>query len=920
MDQLCVRTEFSFRRAFGQIPKVIEAAKEVGATTIAITDSNTFGHVAAYKAAKEAGIRVIFGAEVFCRPNVESDDKRTVMIYAATEQGLSELYNWMTLSEQQGNAFMYDDIAQMSGDIIKMAYSCIDDKLVSFVDYVAVNPSSPHLRVAAMAAAAKHSKKIIPVSDCFYLLQKYREPAELVGVSMKTTPQWLLTREQAAYYMPDLPVSAYDNIAEFVARIGDVHPVKATNIKHKMDLYAACEDGRKKKYTKQTWTKEHESRLMRELKTIHEKGFDDYFAVLHGMCKFARAQMLVGPARGSAAGSLVCYLLDITEIDPLKYDLLFERFIDETRYDFPDIDMDFPDDKRELIFQYLRDTYGEKNVAHIGTVSRLKAKSAIGEVAKRYNIPPWETSAVKGAMIERSGGDSRAASCIADTFSMLEIGQAFIRKYPEMMGAVELENHASHSGIHAAGAIVCNDSVSNYCTVNANDVAQIDKKDAETINLMKIDVLGLRTLSVIDATGIDIHSVSLEDKQAFKIFNEGKMAGIFQFEGQACKAICAQVGVHKFEDIVSITSLARPGPLYSGGATAFISRRNKTEEIVKVHRIFDKITEPTYGMVLYQEQVMQILRQVGNMEWADVQILRRAMSKSLGIEFFEKFYERFLAGARENKIKDADTRKMWDLMIHFGSYGFNKSHAVAYAMITYWCAWLKAHHPAKFAVASLTHAKDEEQAKHILREIVNEGQIEYVPFDPALSDVSWTIHNGKLLGGLIGIKGVGFKTAQGIIKARAAGKLTARQQDTLDNPELLYKDLFPAHEKFGDIYANPEKHNISGSISQIGDIDNTSEGSFVVIARLNKKDIRDLNDPMNLQKRGGKVVHDHTLLLNMDIEDDSDKIVATITRYDYVKAIGREVRDAPAGSWWLFRGNILKGYRKLYVRKAKRLE
>lgn len=920
MDQLCVRTEFSFRRAFGQIPKVIAAAIEVGAKSIAITDNTTFGHVAAYKAAKEAGIKAIFGAEVFCRPDAESDDKRTIMIYAATEDSLSELYNWMTLSEQQHKALMYDDVAQMSGAIIKVAYTCLDARLIPQVDYIAVNPSSPHLRAAAMQLAKEHGKKILPMSDCFYLLQKYREPAGLVGVSMKPTPQWMLTREQANYYMPDVPADAYQNIDEFVARIGDVHPVKATNIKHKMDLYKACQVGIKKKFTKKTWTKEHEARLDRELKTIHDKGFDDYFAVLHGMCKYARERMLVGPARGSAAGSLACYLLDITEIDPLKYDLLFERFIDETRYDFPDIDMDFPDDKRELIFQYLRNTYGEKNVAHIGTVSRLKAKSAIGEVAKRYNIPPWETSAVKGAMIERSGGDSRAASCIEDTFTMLEIGQAFIRKYPEMRGAAELENHASHSGIHAAGAIVCNDPVSNYCTINDNGVAQIDKKDAETINLMKIDVLGLRTLSVINATGINIHGISLEDKKAFKVFNEGKMAGIFQFEGQACKAICQQVGVHQFEDIVSITSLARPGPLYSGGATAFISRRNKTEEIVKVHDIFDRITEQTYGMVLYQEQVMQILRQVGNMEWADVQILRRAMSKSLGTEFFEKFYVRFQEGARENKIKDVDTRKMWDLMIHFGSYGFNKSHAVAYALITYWCAWLKAHHPVEFAVASLSHAKDEEQAKHILREIVNEGEIEYVPFDAKHSEISWSFHDGKLLGGLMGIKGVGLKTAKDIVKARAAGKLSPRQQALLDAPELMYTDLFPARTKFGDIYQNPGKHNIRGTISYIGDIDNTSEGSFVVIARLNKKDIRDLNDPMNLQKRGGKIAKDHTLLLNMDIEDDTDKIVATITRYDYVKPMGKLVRDAPAGSWWLFRGNILKGYRKLYIRKAKRLE
>ena len=920
MDQFRVRTEFNFRRAYGQVRKIVEAGKAVGAKAMAITDPNTFGHISFFKAVKEAGMQPVLGVELVCKESLEDDDQRTVLLYAANVEGLSELYGWTTLAAGQKNAITYDDYNEISSNIVRVAATCVAEEIMGSTDFIEVNPTSPIQRRRAIDLAKHHKVKLLPVSDTFYPLASNKRSAELMGVGMKTTPQWMLTRAEASYYMPELPESAYKSHDILRKMTSGLELVKAENIKHKMDLLKACRQGIKRKYPGKAWTEEYEARMQHELKTIHDKGFDDYFAVLCGMCRFAKEHMLVGPARGSAAGSLVCYLLDITEIDPIVHDLMFERFIDETRHDFPDVDLDFPDDKREMVFQYLRDTYGEANVAHIGTISRLKAKSAIGETAKRLGIPPWETDALKASMIERSGGDSRAAFCLADTFDTVEIGQQFVAKYPAMREAAELEDHAWHSGVHAAGALVCNHPVRNYCTVTEDGTAQLDKKDAEAINLMKIDVLGLRTLSLIEATGIDVRNIPLDDQAAFQVLNDERYTGIFQFEGSALQSITKQIGVHEFEDIVAITSLARPGPLHSGGATSYINRKKGEEKIELIHPIYDRITSKTLGMVLYQEQVMQLLRDVGRMEWADVQILRRAMSKSLGLEFFEKFYERFQNGARLNGLPDDKTRHMWELMITFGSYGFNRSHAVAYAIISYWCAWLKAHHPLEFAVAALKHAKDEDQTRRLLREIVNEGNINYIPFDPVHSQENWSVWNGAILGGLTAIKGVAAKSAASIMKNRAAGTLTKRQKELLENPPLMYEDLFPAARMFGDYYENPQDHSIRGKLTYLRDITNTSEGSFAVIVQMNTKDIRDLNETASLARRGGKRINKDNLFMNLDLADDTDKIVGTIGRFDYNKPIGREIRDAPTGSWWIMRGDVRLGFRKLYIKKIRRLK
>jgi DNA polymerase III alpha subunit len=611
----------------------------------------------------------------------------------------------------------------------------------------------------------------------------------------------------------------------------------------------------------------------------------------------------------------------------LQYDLLFERFIDVNRSDLPDIDIDFQDDRREMVFDYLRNKYGDEKVAHLGTVSRYKAKSTIGEVAKELGIPAWEVNDLKGAIIERSSGDARAAMCIMDTFNDLEIGKKVLEKYPQMKIAADMEYHARHNGVHAAGIIVTEEPVSHYCSVSAQTgAAQIDKKDAEDLNLLKIDALGLRTLSVIqdilDQVGWEREKLlkyPLEDKQAFKILNDEKYAGIFQFEGYALQSVTRQMKINSFEDYASITSLARPGPLQSGGTTQFIKRHTGADPVTFLHPMTEATTKITNGIVIYQEQVMVICREMGKLTWEEINQLRRAMSKSLGEEFFDRYWMRFKAGAEENNIKEEDARKVWEHINTMGSMAFNRSHAVSYALISYWCCVLKSKFPLEFAAACLRNVKDDEQAVKLLREVVREG-LTYKPFDKFKSLENWSVQDGKLIGGLIGIKGIGPKMAEDIINRRKLSQpLTPRQNTLLDNGETPYDDIFECERRFGHMKKDPSAHKIQSDITDITDLDADKPGEFVFFGKLKEKNLRDMNETVNLAKRGGRKVDRNNLWLNMTFEDDTGPIICTIDRFRYNKLGKPIVEEGRIGDWYLIKGTIKKGFRKIYLDKWRKL-
>jgi DNA polymerase III alpha subunit len=923
-----VRTEYSFGQVFGQLNKVIAACTS---DKILICDRNTWGHVPFFEACKKAGKMPLLGVEIGVVSDLFTSKSKTPDMWASfiarNNEGLEELYQLVATS----NKFKYyqprisfDDLHGVSKNISIIVQNSAHTARVSTIKNLWLEASPASYRVS-MLAAAKHGLPLITVSDNYYPRESDRIAYEVFSrfPENKTTPMYILSPSEMRRAMPGLPEAAFEKAWDKLTKGIDVQLPKAENVRvtSKKTMEQLCAIGAKQRGINLK-DKVYAARLKRELDLIKSKGFQDYFFLVADLCVEAKKVMLVGPARGSSAGSLACYLMGITEVDPIPHGLMFERFIDITRADLPDIDIDFPD--KDWCFKYLGNKYGVDNVAHIGTVLRYQAKSAIADVGKALKVPEWELKDVKGAVIERSGGDARAAFCIRDTFESLDIGKKLIQNYPNMIIAADLEEHAKSSGIHAAGIIVCNDAVSKYCGLTEEGVACIDKKDAEKINILKIDALGLRTLlilqDVLEQIGEKnefIYTLPLDDESAFKVLNDGRFAGIFQFEGFALKSLTKQMGVREFNDIVSITSLARPGPLHCGAANDFVGRRSGRDEVKHMHPALEPYTRDTLGVIIYQEQVMAICRNVGEFSWEDTSSIRKAMSKSLGEEYFNKYIEKFQVGAAKLGIKKAEALEIWNTMCTFGSWAFNLSHGVSYGLVSYWCCWMKAHYPLEFAAATLRNLKDEDQAVKMLRELVKEG-FEYIPFDPKLSDINWSVQDGKLVGGWLGVKGVGESKAK-LLKAKMEEglPLTAAEQKFAYSPVVLWADIFECERRFGHYYADYEANGLSMPVSQIVDVN--TDGEYIIICKLKEKNLRDMNEYGSVAKRGGKIVKNNNLWLNMSVEDDTDSILATVPRGIYEELGKPIVESGKIGDWYMFRGKLQGGWRKLIIDKVKRL-
>jgi len=615
-------------------------------------------------------------------------------------------------------------------------------------------------------------------------------------------------------------------------------------------------------------------------------------------------------------GSAILFAFGVQSVTPA---------FDPTYYDpsLPDIDVDLSDTKRDTVYDYLRDKYGAEHVARLGTISEYKPKSALAEVAKRLGIAPWDTRPVRDAMFTRSSGDSRANNCLADTLMETEPGRNLVARYPAIVLAGEIESHASHTGVHSAGVVVCNEPITNFCSV-VDGVAQIDKPDAEALNLLKIDVLGLRTLGVIEDAGVvtqeQLYTLPLDDPKVFDLLNEGRFSGIFQFEGQALQSLTRQIHMSKFDDLTHITALARPGPLGGGAASRFIARHHGDEAIDVAHPSLHHYLDETFGLVLYQEQVIRVCREIGKLSWEDNATLRKAMSKSYGKEFFDGYAAKFLMGAAESNLGKNEAQAIWDQICSMGSWSFAKSHAVSYALVSYWTAWLKAHYPLEYAAASLRNTKDDESAFSLLREITAEG-IDYIPFDLDLSEENWSVKDGKLIGGFLGLKGIGPATAQAMLKQRGSGgELTDKQREKLDKAQLIFGDLYPAHTKWGQYYDEPEACGLAKGSTVINIADLPEEGEVVIVGRLCSKDSRDYNETVRLARRNGKRMKGQTLFLDLRVADDSTltPFLCRIDRWDY-EPIGRILleRGREDQDWFLIRGDKLRNFPMVSVRKIK---
>lgn len=887
IPQLRVRTEFSFRQAFGPVARVAAAVQELGAPGAGIVDGSTWGHVRWAKAAEKAGFKPFFGTEF----TVTLPDGRKPQAWALAEDTRA-FYRFSTALRQPGADV--DALLRESRGVIRFAGSGLTDP--ETFDYVDLNPASPVAQRAAVALARRTGKPLVVTSANSYPRQEDYAAFMAIGGREATTPQHLLSIGELRRAIRVLDeaqwAQAVRNTFEVAERCATALPT-APIISVEGDLRALAEEGRQRRLALghlPSWPEEYEARLQRELTAIEQKNFQSYFIVVADLIAWAKERMLVGPGRGSSAGSLLCYLLGITEVDPIPHGLLFERFIDLTRKDLPDIDIDFNDSKRDECFEYLAAKYGRSCVARIGNVNTLKPRSVMAEICKRFGIPDKERFDLLNVLIEYSSGDSRYGKGLEDTLNNTDTGKRFMQRNPSAVVMTEVENHAWHTGVHAAGVIVCNVPVDEFCTIGPDGVAHIDKPDSEYLNLLKIDALGLRTLGVIEDSGVvtaeQLYALKLDDPKVLDIFNQRKYTGIFQFEGQSQRTISAQVFVDNFRTVDHLTALARPGPLGGGATGKYIARKAGQEDVSYTHPALEELLQDTYGVVLYQEQVMRIVRDIGKFSWDETTVIRKAMSGRKGKEFFDRQGEKFIAGAAQDGIDAGTAHEIWNEICNFGAWGMNKSHTCAYAVISYWCAWMKAYHPLEYAAACLRSAKDDDQTMEILREMAAEG-VDYVAFDAELSDVNWAVREGKLVGGYMNLVGFGPAKAVAAVEARRLGKVDQKLRDRIAAAHVKFSDLYPISRAYAALYADPEAHGCrAGSVIYKAD-ELPESGDVLYIGKVVKKELRDENETVRVARRDGKQLRGPTIFADFFLKDDTGiPIICRVDRFSF-ESLGR---------------------------------
>lgn len=554
-------------------------------------------------------------------------------------------------------------------------------------------------------------------------------------------------------------------------------------------------------FAKRYWADEqgYLDRIAHEFKIIDDKGFWDYFLIVADLITFAKDHpepIGVGPGRGSAAGSLMCYVIRITEIDPLQFPLMkFERFIDPTRPDWPDIDIDFEDVRRQEIFAYAREVYGEENIGNIVNNVRYRGRSAIDAIGRVYEIPFEYTNKIKDMVVDRPDGHPRENDSLEDLFESIDaftpadpkdpraIAKEALELYPGLRLACRLEGNYSGFNVHAAGMVISNLKIEETCAIYQGEedgairTIPYDKEGAEYLGMIKIDVLGLATMGMMadvvrwtDVTWEQLYALEFDDQEVLQAFARGDLTGIFQFDGGTTRSIVEKVFATPRETVdfltlADINALSRPGSLISGMTAQYQKiERDEAEPRDYGYDSVNAIMASTNGCLVYQEQVMAMGSEVAGMPGEKVGALRRVIGKKKAGGAFEKFYDEFRAGAVKNGLKEEDARELWEFMATSSSYLFNIAHAVSYAVIAYWAMWLKIHHPVEFYAGSLRRA-DKEHALKLMQDAARHGK-RVRPPKLSVSDAQWRPWNGQILAGFDAVDGCGPTLANNIVEWR----------------------------------------------------------------------------------------------------------------------------------------------------------
>jgi DNA polymerase-3 subunit alpha len=863
---LHVRSHYSLLAAPAEVSGLVAAAAEDGQPALALTDNgNLFGAVEFFKACKDKKIKPIIGQTTYVAGRTRSDtagaDNPTydLTLLAADNRGLDNLKKLSGRAWLEGFSYRprvdlevlqqhHEGIIALSGTVSSQIATAVlqgDPQgakrtamqlrelfgAENFFFEVAETGYEQQRKVTQALRAFGRELGIpcVATNDVHYLkaddwlaqdimlcIRSGKTVADPQRFRMGSHELFLKSRAQMAAAFADWPEALAQTVAiadrcSVGIEFGVYHlPVFQPDDGSPPDVWfeRICKEGAIRRYGAIDETVQ--KRLDYEIGVIKKLGFVSYFLIVQDFIQKAKSMGIpVGPGRGSAAGSIVAYCLGITDVCPLRYALLFERFLNPGRVSMPDIDIDFCGNRRDEVIQYVRQKYGNDCVCQIITFGTMASRGVLRDVGRVLDFPIADVDKLCKKVPQGPGASLQAA---LDTDAELKQIRDSSPQHKRLFDlSLKLEGLARHSSIHAAGVVIADRPLRDYVPLakNGDDViTQWQMTELEEVGLLKMDFLGLKTLTILQeavrlvhevhGVSIDLGTLPLDDKATYELMARGETQGIFQLESGGMRELLTRLKPDTFEDVIAVLALYRPGPLGSGMVDMFVRRKHGEEPVVYPHAATKPVLEPTYGVIVYQEQVMQISAVIGAFSMTEADNLRKAMGKKKP-EVMAKFKDQFIAGAQKQGYGEKFAKELFETMEYFAGYGFNKSHSTAYALVTYHTAWLKAHYPVEFTAANLTVESGNSDK---IKEFVDEARRSGMPILPPSVNTSqryFSVEQKAIRYGLGAIKGVGARAADGIAAERKRGGPFSSLDDLCErlDASLLNKGALEAMTQAG---------------------------------------------------------------------------------------------------------------------------
>ena len=850
---LHLHTEYSLLDGANRIGALVRQIKAFDMPAVAITDhGNMFGAVDFYQKTQAGGVKPILGCEAYLAPSsrfareghLAHNDYYHLILLAANRTGYQNLIKLVSKAYLQGFYYkprMDKELLREHHEGLIALSGCLSGEVPYLIGqkdmdgaikaageyqeifgkgryYLEVQANGlEHQRIANRGLVEIHKKLGIPLvgtNDCHYLSKEDARPHDVMlclqtGKTLHESNRLRFDTDQLYVKSTDEMIGEFKELPQAVrntCRIADECELNLSFNTSYLPQYRVPEGYTRESYLEKLATEglndrlregagghpaeAYQQRLREELLVIMSMGYAGYFLIVWDIINFARLRGIpVGPGRGSAAGSVVAYALRITDIDPLEYNLLFERFLNPERVTMPDIDMDFCMDRRGEVINYVIDKYGADHVCQIITFGTLGAKAAIRDVGRVMEIPYAEVDKV--AKLVPNQLNITLEEALGHEPRLRELTQSDEKIRELMETARALEGLARHASTHAAGVVISQEPLTDHVPLykGANDeiVTQYSMGDVEKIGLVKFDFLGLKTLTMIHhavrlvnetASGLrgtgegrsafDAATLPLDDPATYALLSLGRTTGVFQLESSGMRNLLVRIKPERFEDLIAILALYRPGPLESGMVEDFIKRKRDPSHMTYDPPALEPILRDTYGVIVYQEQVMAIANQLAGFSLGQADLLRRAMGKKKPEEM-EKQKALFIQGAKKRHLSEKKAQKLFDLMAYFAGYGFNKSHSAAYALVSYQTAYLKAHYPTEFMAALLTSEMGNADKMVGYFGECRELGIRVLPPDVNESEKNFSVVEDGIRFGLAAIKNVGESAVESVIAARQEG-------------------------------------------------------------------------------------------------------------------------------------------------------